>query len=215
MGHAPTAQRVATRLAAALLLLIAASVGLGRLLLPSLDASDLGVASTIAGSRGQTAIDLASGVSQMGSTVTVLVVTAVAVAALLRVKQQLAALFIAISSLGSFALYLSVKYLVQRPRPPVSVRTTELTTFSFPSGHATTAAALYLALGLVLAHLVRSRGQAIVCLGSATVLAAVIAASRVYLGLHYVTDVAVGLVVGATWTLACRRLLIVDDPEGG
>lgn len=207
----PVLERTTLRLGLILVGLVAAAVLIGKFLVPTLDRADLSVATSIAGSRDQPTIDLAGGVSQLGSTPTLLILTAVAVIGLIRVKEQVVALFVAVSTLGGMALYQSAKYLVQRPRPPLSVRTADLTSFSFPSGHATGAICTGLGLALVLTLVVRSRWQAVTCV--AVVISVLVAASRVYLGLHYVSDVVVGLGLGAVWTLACLHVLLSDHPH--
>ena len=93
------------------------------------------------------------------------------------------------------------------PRPPLH-HLQAASNWSFPSGHATTSSAFYLALALVLpAATLRSRLLAVT---AATVLVAGIAFSRVYLAVHYPTDVAGGIVLGTTWCLLAHRVVCGD-----
>jgi undecaprenyl-diphosphatase len=95
------------------------------------------------------------------------------------------------------------KQLVDRGRPPASIRLASETDASFPSGHATNSAALYVTLGLVIAVFVFRRPLARVMIVVAFgLLTAVIGASRLELGLHWPTDVLAGWALGTTVALA-------------
>ena len=95
-----------------------------------------------------------------------------------------------------------VKKLVDRGRPPVSFRLAAETEASFPSGHATNSAAMFLTLGLVMAVFVFRRPLARVAIFAGTgLLVAAIGASRLVLGVHWPTDVLAGLALGATVAL--------------
>lgn len=109
--------------------------------------------------------------------------------------------------LGGAALIATiVKALVARPRPPVA-HLQKVSGFSFPSGHAIQAGAFWLALVLAL----RAAGTrpALVLLAAAVgaAVVAAVAASRVYLGVHYPGDVIAGIVLGAGWSAYVARCL--------
>lgn len=111
---------------------------------------------------------------------------------------------------GADALQNAVKALVDRPRP--SVRHLEhVTSSSFPSGHATQSTALLVAL-LALGWTSGSGVARATATLSAVVLACAVGASRVYLGVHYPTDVAAGIILGGAWAVGvCRSSSSVDD----
>lgn len=138
---------------------------------------------------------------------TVTVIAPLAVLAcgwLLSRGRQAGALAVVLAAVGAVALSSLVKVIVERPRPPVH-HLVHVTSASFPSGHATESSAFYLALLAVVAWplalpAVRS--------GAAALLVALILAvsfSRVYLGVHYPTDVVGGLLLGSGWTWAVLR----------
>jgi undecaprenyl-diphosphatase len=108
-----------------------------------------------------------------------------------------------IASLGGMALSAGTKHIVGRERPEVVPHLREVQTPSFPSGHATLSAAVYLTLGAVLAQVVRGLYTRMYCLVLPMVAVALIGASRVYLGVHYPTDVLAGWALGFSWALTC------------
>ena len=137
-------------------------------------------------------------------TMVVLVATALAAGALVwRRRARWAPLLLAIPS-GMLANY-GMKQLVGRSRPVLDDPLLRLDTLSFPSGHAVAATLFYGALLLVLlAHERRAavRGAAA---GLAIAMIAVVAASRVYLGVHHLSDVLAGLCLGVGWLVLCRE----------
>lgn len=99
---------------------------------------------------------------------------------------------------GALLLYSLVKHFVHRPRPPAAIWLMHVTSTSFPSGHATQSLATFVALAFVVAALAAGAGGA--AKGLALALAAAIGWSRVYLGVHWTTDVIAGWLLGAAWT---------------
>lgn len=108
-------------------------------------------------------------------------------------------LVVAAASSGVWTALL--KRFFERPRPDVVPRLIEVAGLSYPSGHSLSGAAVYVTAALLLAPRARRCGErvAIVLVGVALVLA--IGASRVYLGVHYPTDVLAGLAFGTSWAL--------------
>ena len=118
---------------------------------------------------------------------------------------------------GSALLPIAVKLIVARPRPTIE-HLSHLSSLSFPSEHTTQAAAIYLTIAIMLpTGLPRGWRQAAIVL--AVLIGLAVAWSRVYLGVHYPTDVAAGLVLGWGWALLvfhwARPKLIQDQPTMG
>ena len=96
-----------------------------------------------------------------------------------------------------------LKMLLNRPRPDVVPALSHATEASFPSGHAMLSVVVYLVLGVMLARLVESRRLKIFFLTMALFLTFVIGLSRVYLGVHYPTDILAGWTAGLVWAIVC------------
>lgn len=135
-------------------------------------------------------------VTALGALEVVVVVLLVATVALLwRRRIDLAVVLVA-SSACTWLVVNVAKLLVRRPRPPEVVRLVHAGGWSFPSGHAGQAAATYLALGVVAALLLPRRWQQALAVTCGAALGVLVGASRIYLGVHWLTDVLAGWVVG-------------------
>jgi undecaprenyl-diphosphatase len=112
------------------------------------------------------------------------------------------ALFVAFAVSGGALLSTGLKLLFDRPRPEVEAAA-RVFSASFPSGHATVSAVVYLTLGLLLAEASRSRRIKAYFLALGLIMTIVVGISRVYLGVHFPTDVLAGWAIGSAWALAC------------
>lgn len=108
-----------------------------------------------------------------------------------------------VATLGGTAISEGLKMGFNRPRPDLVAHVVETTSMSFPSGHAMLSAVTYLTLGALLARTQERRSVRGYILGSAIVLTLLIGVSRVYLGVHWPTDVLAGWCLGAAWALLC------------
>src|SRR5262245_48334341 len=113
------------------------------------------------------------------------------------------ALFVVAASLGGWFLNSALKQLFQRPRPDVVPHLREAMSLSFPSGHALTSAAVYLTLGALSMHIAQRRLTKVYCMSMAMLATALVGGSRLYLGVHYPTDVLAGWLLGLSWALLC------------
>jgi undecaprenyl-diphosphatase len=142
-------------------------------------------------------------ITALGGTVVLTIVTLGAVGYLMLAGKRSAALFVVASIIGALVLSFTIKAGIERPRPDLVPHGTPVYTASFPSGHATGAAATYLTLGALLARFQPRRWVKIYLLGLATTLTVLIGLSRIYLGVHWPTDVLAGWTLGASWALFC------------
>lgn len=134
------------------------------------------------------------------STVLTLVVVATASFLALRGRLRSAMLVIAATSLGAIAVTL-VKVLIARARPDLVQQLMQEASSSFPSGHAANSAIVYLTLATLLFPVVRGWRMRGFVLGVAMLLVGLIGISRIYLGVHWPSDVLAGWAFGSCWAL--------------
>lgn len=134
---------------------------------------------------------------------TVLTTVVVLALGLLAIRQLwlTAGLVLAATLIGSI-LSGSAKLLFGRPRPELVDHLVEVRGLSFPSGHATNSAIIYLTLALLITQVVPGRSTRAYIIGGAVLLTGIIGVSRVYLGVHWPSDVLAGWSIGTCWALA-------------
>jgi len=133
---------------------------------------------------------------------TVLTLVTLAVCGFLALSRHFRSLLLVLGSTVSGAVLNSVlKALFARPRPAVVPHLTEVGSPSFPSGHAMLSAIVYLTLGALLAQLTERRWLKAYVLGVAVMLTFLVGLTRVFLGVHYLTDVLGGWMAGLAWAV--------------
>ena len=147
-------------------------------------------------------VEVVRDVTALGSFAVLGIVTAGVVLHLLFTGAGRTALVVVLSVIGGTILSTGLKALFDRPRPQL-FDTVHVFTASFPSGHATVSAVVYLTIGVLLAERARTWPARFLYLGGALLLTILIGISRLYLGVHYPTDVLAGWSIGAAWALLC------------
>ncbi|MXP64105.1 phosphatase PAP2 family protein [Roseomonas sp. M0104] len=145
--------------------------------------------------------------TSLGSYAVLLLIGLLALGYILMLRKWLSALLLVISFAGSMVLNNLLKQGFDRPRPELVSHLADVYTASFPSGHAMLSATCYLTLGTLLAGVTRYRRLKAYILGCAIAIVLVIGISRVYLGVHWPTDVLAGWALGAAWAMGCWLLL--------
>ena len=147
--------------------------------------------------------ELARDVTALGSfSVLVLLVTA-SVVFLLMARQHADSWTMLVSTAGGIAVTLTLKALLARPRPETFLHNVYVSTASFPSGHAMMSAVTYLTLAAFLARELRIRALKMYVMLLALFVSVLVGISRVYLGVHWPSDVLAGWSFGAGWALLC------------
>jgi undecaprenyl-diphosphatase len=154
--------------------------------------------------------DAARDVTALGGIVVLALLTVLTGAFLFLSGKRHMALFVYGSVVSGTLVSLALKSLFQRPRPDFLPHESFVMTASFPSGHSMLSALTYLTLGALLARSQPRKRLKAFFLLVATVLTLATGVSRVYLGVHWPTDVLAGWTAGASWAILCwlvaRRL---------
>lgn len=139
----------------------------------------------------------------LGSTGVLTIVTLGAAGFLAIRRKGRTAIFVLAAVIGGVLLGNALKIGFSRPRPDLVPHGVEVFTNSFPSGHAMMSAVVYLTLGDLLARTEERTAMRLFIMGLAVLLAVLVGVSRVYLGVHWPSDVLAGWAVGACWALVC------------
>jgi undecaprenyl-diphosphatase len=143
----------------------------------------------------------------VGSPVVVALFTFAFGAFLIAKSDRRGAFALVVASLASAPLTEVLKSILHRPRPTIVPRLVEVSSLSYPSGHALAAAAVYLTTAFVFARHVKRWGERASAIVFAAVVIAIIGCSRIYLGVHNPTDVFAGILVGTAWSLVMLVVL--------
>ena len=142
----------------------------------------------------------------LGNGIVLAGVAAIAAYLLARRRYYAEAVLMVLAYVGAEVLSYSLKLAFRRDRPFFTDPLATVSTYSFPSGHATVSVAVYGALCLVLLR--RLTGPArVVCLAATVLLVSLIGFSRLYLGVHFLSDVLAGFSVGLAWLALCVVVL--------
>jgi undecaprenyl-diphosphatase len=142
-------------------------------------------------------------ITGLGGYAVLTIVIVSAVAYLLMAGKRAAALLVIVAIIGGMLLSTGLKIGFERPRPDLVPHETRVYTASFPSGHAMLSAVTYLTLGALLTRVQPKRRIKAFLMGLAVTLTLLVGASRVYLGVHWPSDVLAGWSVGAAWASLC------------
>jgi len=158
-------------------------------------------------------------ITALGSTVVLVLITTATIVYLLLIRRPATALFMFAAVAGGQVLSSLLKLEVDRPRPDLVSHLVTETSLSFPSGHAMLSAVTYLTLGSLAARFLPDRKSKVFVLGLAVLTTVLVGTSRVYLGVHWPSDVLAGWCAGFAWAMLCwlaarllqRRKMVADS----
>ena len=146
-------------------------------------------------------------ITALGTGVVVIMIVAVAGLFLVLTGHKYSAILLLASTFGGIVLNAVLKLGFDRPRPTVIVPAVHTASSSFPSGHAMSAAIVYITVGYLAARLHKRKWARWLVMTAAFTVIALISVSRMYLGVHYPSDVLAGIVVGLAWAGFCMATL--------
>ncbi|MGO8904477.1 MAG: phosphatase PAP2 family protein [Solirubrobacteraceae bacterium] len=192
------------RLVAGLVVFVLLGWGVGELWTSVVGSADLNAVRDMAAQRTATLTEVARVVTWAGSAYLLVPLALIVGLALYTVGLRREALAVVLSLGGAMLISDLVKLLVSRPRPPVE-HLQAVTGSSFPSGHATQASAFWFSLVLALRGTGAPPRVNRVAAALALLVVLAVAASRVYLGVHYPSDVVAGMLLGTGWAVHVSR----------
>jgi undecaprenyl-diphosphatase len=146
-------------------------------------------------------------ITALGTGTVVMMVVAVAALFLFLTQHRYSAILLLASTLGGIVLNGVLKLGFNRPRPSLFVPAVHAVSSSFPSGHAMSAAIVYPTVAYLAARLHKRQWARWLIMIAALILIVLISASRLYLGVHYLSDVIAGVAVGLAWAGFCMATL--------
>ncbi|MDX8510264.1 phosphatase PAP2 family protein [Mesorhizobium captivum] len=159
-------------------------------------------------------------VTALGSSSVLVLITSAVIIYLLLIRRPTMALLMFVAVAGGQVLSSLLKFEVYRPRPELVSHLVNETSLSFPSGHAMLSAVTYLTLGSLAARFLPDRRTKIFVLALAVLVTVLVGTSRVYLGVHWPSDVLAGWCAGFAWAMLCwlaarllQRRKVVADSE--
>jgi undecaprenyl-diphosphatase len=158
--------------------------------------------------------EAARDITALGGHVVLTIVVLATLAYLVMTRKAHAALLVVAAVGGGMLLSTALKMGFERPRPDLVPHAARVYTASFPSGHAMLSAVTYLTLGALLARVQPSRRLKAFFLGLALTLTILVGASRIYLGVHWPSDVLAGWCVGAAWASLCWFIALQLQRKG-
>ena len=164
-------------------------------------AVDSAILLTVAKTRTPWLTIAAVDVTALGSITLVVLFSAFTLVVLLVLRDRLGALQLLAASAGAGILTLVTKNIIERIRPEEAQQLIVVSGFSYPSGHSVSTSALYLTIAIIAGRYVQHSGARAAIFMAVSAVLIMVGASRVYLGVHYATDVVSGISLGAGWAL--------------
>ena len=142
-------------------------------------------------------------ITSLGSVTVLGLIVLLAVLFLASLRRWSEAVMLVVGAVGGMEISQGLKQLFERARPDMAYRAVEAVNASFPSGHAMLSAVVYLTLGTLVARFAELRRVKVLVMVAAVLLTLLVGCSRIYLGVHWTTDVLAGWSLGAAWAMLC------------
>jgi undecaprenyl-diphosphatase len=146
-------------------------------------------------------------ITALGTGTVVMMIVCVAALFLSLTRHKYSALLLIVATAGGLLLDLVLKVRFNRPRPHIFTWGAQAVSSSFPSGHAMSATIVYATVAYLAARLQKHRWSRWLTMLFAAIVIVLICFSRLYLGVHYPSDVVAGVVIGLSWAAFCPATL--------
>jgi undecaprenyl-diphosphatase len=140
-------------------------------------------------------------VTALGSITLVVLFSTFTLVMLFALRDRLGALQLLAASAGAGMLTLLTKNVIERIRPEEAQQLIVESGFSYPSGHSVSTSALYLTIAIIAGRYIQHSGARVAIFLVVSAVVILVGTSRIYLGVHYATDVVSGISLGAAWAL--------------
>ncbi len=168
---------------------------------------DRAILRSVASKRTPWLTSAAVDVTALGSITLVVLFSVFTLLVLLVLRDRMGALQLLAASAGAGILTLVTKNSIERIRPEEAQQLVMVSGFSYPSGHSVSTSALYLTIAIIAARYVQRSGARTAMFLAVSAMLIMVGASRVYLGVHYATDVVSGISLGTAMGAAARWIL--------
>jgi len=152
-------------------------------------------------------------VSNAGGTPGMTVLTAIGVALLTWKRRFRDAIVVLVAGAVAGPLVSAYKHLYARPRPPAATQLVAEPSYALPSGHSLSSMVVVGILAVVVTRMLHSALRRILTVSAAALVIATIGVSRLYLGVHWLTDVLAGWSLGGAWLSLCTVALVYRRPR--
>lgn len=142
-------------------------------------------------------------ITALGTGLVVMMIVVISALFLIATQHRFSAFLLLVASGGGIVLNAILKSSFDRPRPQLFEWLTEPSSSSFPSGHAMSSAIVYFTVAYLIARLEKRRWMRTVTIIASLLLVLLISVSRLYLGVHYPSDVLAGMIIGLAWAGFC------------
>jgi undecaprenyl-diphosphatase len=142
-------------------------------------------------------------ITALGGGTFIVIITVSVVGFLILQKNYNAMWLILVATIGGALLSFGLKELIGRERPPLIFHLVYVNSLSFPSGHSMMSAVVYLTQASLISQIQKKKSIRVYIITIALILTLLIGISRVYLGVHYPTDVLAGWSIGIAWAFLC------------
>jgi undecaprenyl-diphosphatase len=158
--------------------------------------------------------DIMLEITALGTGTVVMMIVAVAALFLVLTQHKYSAVLLLVSTFGGLVLNMILKLGFNRPRPAIFVPEVHAVSSSFPSGHAMSAAIVYGTVAYLAARLHKRLWARVLVMTAALIIIVLISVSRMYLGVHYPSDVIAGVAIGLAWAGFCMATLEATQKFG-